>query len=450
MFMAKWSLLPLAIMLAVNIAGCSGKGAEPQGGNTLEKVGESVVDVNKPVELVFYSTNGDSPESFDDKWGNALRKKFPNWTITYIQNKPGARIEELFAAGTKIDVYFESVAVFNNGKEQDLWYDMTDLIKKHNIDLNRLEPTAMDQMKLLAGTQVTGLPVSIMTMGLYYNKEIFDKFGIEYPKDGITWDEVIATANKITRNEGGTTYLGFVDSPLHIVRLNQLGFPLVDPQTNQSTLSDERWKKMMGTVLFDTKQGAAYKDWIQNENKGNKGKMGGQGNFTSSRNAAMFAYLSNLIQTSSKDLENMNWDVVSYPAFKENPGVGTQAYPIYMGITKQGEHKNESMEAIKFLLSDEYQLEASRKGNLTSLKSDDIRKMIGQDGMFKDKNLKSFYYNKFAPAYARTIYDGVESLPYAKAAEVLLNQMDINTMLRTAEEESNKKITEKINTAAAK
>ncbi|UUZ96912.1 extracellular solute-binding protein [Paenibacillus sp. P25] len=401
------------------------------------------MDTNKPVEIVFYSTNGDSEASFNERWGDALRKKFPNWTFTYIQNQKGFSLNELITAGTKFDIYFESVAVFQSGKANDLWYDMTELIKKHNIDLSRFEPATLEAMKMMAGDQMTGLPVNMMTMGLFYNKDIFDKFGVPYPKDGMTWDQVAELSKKLTRNDGDKSYLGFVESELHVVRLNPLSIPLVDPQTNQSTLEDERWRKMLQTLVLDTKQNAEVKDWILNANNG---KMPGPGNFVGNQQAAMMGYLSNFMQTNSKDLEAMNWDIVSYPSFKETPGVGTQAYPTFLGITKFSEHKEEAMEAIKYLVSDEFQMESSRKGNMTSLKNEEIRKAIGQDGKFKDKNLKSLYYNKFAPAYPRTPFDSsIEGKPTEKIVDVLTGKMDLNTMLRTAKEESDKIITERLN-----
>ncbi|UUZ84719.1 extracellular solute-binding protein [Paenibacillus sp. P26] len=313
----KPGMMLAALLLTAGITGCSGGSG---GGDTTPQNKPSekaTVDTNKPVEIVFYSTNGDSEASFNERWGDALRKKFPNWTFTYIQNQKGFSLNELITAGTKFDIYFESVAVFQSGKANDLWYDMTELIKKHNIDLSRFEPATLEAMKMMAGDQMTGLPVNMMTMGLFYNKDIFDKFGVPYPKDGMTWDQVAELSKKLTRNDGDKSYLGFVESELHVVRLNPLSIPLVDPQTNQSTLEDERWRKMLQTLVLDTKQNAEVKDWILNANNG---KMPGPGNFVGNQQAAMMGYLSNFMQTNSKDLEAMNWDIVSYPSFKETPG----------------------------------------------------------------------------------------------------------------------------------
>lgn len=45
-------------------------------------------------------------------------------------------------------------------------------------------------------------PVVNNTMSLYYNKDLFDKFGVSYPKDGMTWDEVLELNRQLDKNGG--------------------------------------------------------------------------------------------------------------------------------------------------------------------------------------------------------------------------------------------------------
>ncbi|MDF2715133.1 MAG: hypothetical protein K0R28_2058, partial [Paenibacillus sp.] len=86
MFKKRMMLLLSCMVVAGSLAACSngggdgGKAADPGDKSTTTK------DITKdPAEVVFYSNNGDPVESFDYRFGNALRKKFPNWTIKYIQ-----------------------------------------------------------------------------------------------------------------------------------------------------------------------------------------------------------------------------------------------------------------------------------------------------------------------------------------------------------------------------
>lgn len=66
---------------------------------------------------------------------------------------------------------------------------MTELIKKHNLDLGRLEPVLVDSMKKMGNGEIWALPTGTATNVIIYNKDIFDKFGVDYPTDGMTWDE---------------------------------------------------------------------------------------------------------------------------------------------------------------------------------------------------------------------------------------------------------------------
>lgn len=46
-----------------------------------------------------------------------------------------------------------------------------------------------------------GMPKDFDTMGLWYNREMFDKAGIDYPTDDWTWEDLESTAEKLTDAE---------------------------------------------------------------------------------------------------------------------------------------------------------------------------------------------------------------------------------------------------------
>jgi multiple sugar transport system substrate-binding protein len=48
------------------------------------------------------------------------------------------------------------------------------------------------------GGKLLGLPIGYTTHVVYYNKDLFDKAGVPYPKGDWTWDELLATAKKVT------------------------------------------------------------------------------------------------------------------------------------------------------------------------------------------------------------------------------------------------------------
>jgi multiple sugar transport system substrate-binding protein len=59
------------------------------------------------------------------------------------------------------------------------------------------------------------LPKDYTPLGVYYNKKLFDEAGVPYPKDGWTWDDLLTTAQKLTRddNNDGTPEVWGIQLP---------------------------------------------------------------------------------------------------------------------------------------------------------------------------------------------------------------------------------------------
>src|SRR5699024_8042011 len=96
----------------------------------------------------------------------------------------------------------------------DLEYPMNELMEKHGIDPEAFESPYLDSATM--DGQIYMLPISNSGFVMYYNKELFDRFGLGHPWDGMTWDETIALANEFTRNDG-EQYVGLWYSPKHIL-----------------------------------------------------------------------------------------------------------------------------------------------------------------------------------------------------------------------------------------
>lgn len=67
------------------------------------------------------------------------------------------------------------------------------------LDLNIYLPNLVDPGKY-NGKQYM-LPKDFSPLAVYYNKKLFDQYGIEYPKDGWTWDDFLKTAQALTIDE---------------------------------------------------------------------------------------------------------------------------------------------------------------------------------------------------------------------------------------------------------
>jgi multiple sugar transport system substrate-binding protein len=430
------------VSLAVILTACStDKGSGPQDGKT--GADTPAPKPSEPVELVFYGNSTQPEEYFNTYYGDAIRKKFPDYKIAYLQRTKGNEIENLVASGTRFDIYYATVGNFESALQSyGLQLDMNELIKKHGIDTSKFEPTLLEAMKLNTGGSIFGLPVQTSVEILYYNKSLFDKFGVSYPKDGMTWDNAAELSAKLTREEGGVQYYGYTTTINHMLRMNQFSLPRVDPKTGKPTINtDARWKTYYETLYGKMMAGEAYKKRFTENST-----LAASDAFIKTKEAAMYAFPSQLYLTNPEEMKAMEWDIVSLPVFKELPGIGSQSYPMFFGVTKLSKQPDAAAEVLKYMVSEEFQLGLARKGWMSSLTSEAVRKAYAQDTPFKDKNYKALFVKPAPIAYAPEYDPSLISNYIKPALDMLQGKVDLNTSLRMAEEEA----TKTINSAKAK
>jgi len=430
--MRRWFICTLVGAVTFgSLGGCNGKDA----GVLQSKEGKPSKEVEMKGTINIFSNSGDNDEGFNDRFGNYIKKKFPELQINYIKRPKLGNVEELLTAGQEIDLIWDSIGYFMDTTiPYNLNYDMSQLIEQHNIDLSKYDSTIVNAMKQMSNGSMYGVPIIAQSLVTYYNKDLFDKFGITYPKDGMTWDEQIELGKNLNRLENGVNYLGHASSTVHIARMNQFSLPFIDLKTGKSAINTEQWKKFYQKTFIDVAQQDSYKAWYASHKVN---EVPGVTDFTKSRNLAMYVYLSGY--HSSPDLKDMNWDMVSAPTWKELPGVGPQLYPWYFAIASISKNKDKAMEVIKFLLSDEYQTAISKQGYIPASTEQKIREVYGQDAPTKGKNLKAVLVNKPAPISQKHVYDlKIDTIMLKDISNVVMGKSELNTKFRQAEEESNK------------
>ncbi|RKN79072.1 ABC transporter substrate-binding protein [Paenibacillus ginsengarvi] len=399
-----------------------------------------------PVELVFYDGSGDwQPDQFDKEIAQPLQTKYPHLVPKFIPYTNAGKMQELITAGETPDIIYVSTGlVYDHVIKYELQTDITDLIKKNNYDMGKIEPAAVNMMKQLGNGQIYGLPAFMAPSPLYYNKDIFDKFGVAYPKNDASWDDLYDLAKRLTRKDGDQQYYGFMLSPSHLAVRNQLSLPLIDPATETASFADDRWKPFFENFIRFYQIPGYVMDATTADTTNQRNK------FTKDRTVAMWLPVSTLHTAS--ELQGMNWDMATFPTYKGMPGVGPQPYPVSFYITKTSKHKDQAFQAISYIATEEYQLPIVKKGIFhTALKSEPLRNAFGQEAdMYKGKNTKAMLPQNYSPGAPLTKYNNVSrDRLYVAYLEVVRGLKDLNTALRDAEEKTNQKIKE-LKTADAK
>lgn len=93
-----------------------------------------------------------------------------------------------------------------------------------------------------------GLPSGTQTMVMYYNKTMFDEAGVAYPKDGWTWNEFMADAKALTKDDKSIYGFGLSSSYFQLTPwwTTNGAYPVSDDYATPTVNSD----KMVESVEF--------------------------------------------------------------------------------------------------------------------------------------------------------------------------------------------------------
>lgn len=109
-------------------------------------------------------------------------------------------LEAAATGGSLPDTFWMHSNNINYYASNDQLLDLTSYIEKSSdIDLKNY-PEGLGQIYNLNGKQYA-IPKDYDTIGLWYNKTMFDKAGVKYPDETWTWDDLKAAAKKLTTSD---------------------------------------------------------------------------------------------------------------------------------------------------------------------------------------------------------------------------------------------------------
>jgi multiple sugar transport system substrate-binding protein len=375
-------------------------------------------------------------ETFERHIGRHIKKKFPDIKIKHIHwDNPGRQYKDLIAAGTIPDLIMDDSQLNMNRYliENDLHYDMRDLIKKHNFDTSKLNPSMMERMKNVSKDgAIYGLPFQSADYVLFYNKDIFDKFGVDYPKNGMTYDEAYELAKRLTRVDGEITYKGYSQHPGHYMNYNQFSLDALHPSEDRASMTSEGWVRMVENLRRFYEIPANQFDTVEKFAQGN---------------IAMAVAASDRIVKFYEENKNLNFDISTVPFFSELPNTKYQPNLYSMYITKQSTKKDLAFQVMSYLLSEEMQIELSKEGVIVPLQTDAVKAAFGESlPQMKGKNVEAIFTGKYAaapPAREPGLTYHLVPTQYAFDPLIFKESKDSVTALRMTQELATKEIASK-------
>jgi len=194
------------LALMVTVAGCSGGGtSSDDGGKTstsTEGQGQTDSNTTDSKETVTITYAGWGASGYKDAYPmivKAFEEKHPNIKVK-IEDTPNKQYWqklETAANGDNLpDVFWMNGPRFMQYAANDMLMPLGDLIKQDNYDMNNY-PKSLVDLYTYDG-QSYGIPKDFDTIGVWYNKALFDEKKVEYPNASWDWNKLIDAAQKLT------------------------------------------------------------------------------------------------------------------------------------------------------------------------------------------------------------------------------------------------------------
>jgi len=253
-----------ALLLLALLTACT----MPAGGGEAEGEGEWR-PMDKEEQLTLKVAYYDQ-QSFLTLYGNLFKTKYPNvefevvpLSSVYSAPDPVEAMREL--VGTEQpDVMLLTEEQYAAFASEGLLYDLNPAIERDRFDADSLHPGVIELLKGLGNGSLYGLAPEFNSMALYYNKDLFDRHGVPYPTDRMTWEEALALADRFPpAGEGversyGLFQSGAARTAFDLIRLigEAKGLLVADVDNVRMTIAGEEWRSVFASVVDRYRSGA--------------------------------------------------------------------------------------------------------------------------------------------------------------------------------------------------
>lgn len=207
---------------SIILAGCSNK--EGASGNSSDKVTLNVALWDENVSDVVDKSIAQFKDENPDVEVKVTYTPFADyWT----------KLKTSLAGGSGPDIFWMNGPNFYQYASSGLIKDIQPLIDGDGLDTSVYTPALIDLYTY--GDKLWGLPYFLDSVGLFYNKKMFDDAGIPYPDETWDWAKIEEVGSKLTNKEKGI--YGYIASAA-----NQAGYYNLIHQAGGFVISEDKTK----------------------------------------------------------------------------------------------------------------------------------------------------------------------------------------------------------------
>ncbi len=345
------------LVLSTLLTGCGNSNknnttAEVTTGTTKELKGE-----------ITFSTWGSLEEKkVNEDIIKVFEKKYPGTKVnlSYIPDEYTTKIDTMFLGKNAPDVIYGHPKFFAKWASQGLLMDLTERFN----ETPELLDSSKFNTKLYEAFKYEGKNISTVngadTLLIYYNKDLFDKAGVDYPNANWTWEDFANAAKKLTVTENGkTTQYGFsVDGGYSLTEAFMFsnGGAWFDDMNNPKEVKFNSPETVQALQLM---QDMIYK-YKCSPSSSDKEVLGGS--FDSGKIAMTIDGVWSVVYR--KKIKDFKWDLADIPV---TAGKERKTPSLYAGyaIPKSSKNPELAWEFAKFMQSDDAQELLASSGLIT-------------------------------------------------------------------------------------
>ncbi|MGG4396825.1 extracellular solute-binding protein [Paenibacillus thiaminolyticus] len=294
-------------------------------------------------------------EDFNKNFGDAFTAKYPNIQFKVIPTQKHKTLDEIRKLEDKEKpdlLSSESLSAYNldkyvaEGKLVDLG---PYIAQSKSMKLANLNQNIVNSMKV--NGKLYTLSPTFWVKGLFYNKTLFDKYKIKYPKNEMSWADVMKLAAEFKQKAGspGFQYNNDLFSLAYdIAGSYNLTYQDTSKGGKNITFNTKEWKS-----IFDMVVKAAKKEAITTKNKA---FLAGDAAMTVENPLFFIGF----------KMENIKfeWGVVSEPVNPAHPISSAYGANNMFGISTESKHADAAWKFIEFVNSDDFAKGYMKDGEL--------------------------------------------------------------------------------------
>ncbi|NOV03372.1 ABC transporter substrate-binding protein [Paenibacillus planticolens] len=318
---------------------------------------------------------------------------------------PMEKLKEVMQGDNPPDVVMVGFEQLPDIIESNMLSQLDPLITKDKFDTTGIVPAVIDGIKNAGSGKLYALAPTFSSSALIYNKKMFQDAGVDFPKDGMTWDEVFDLSKRLTKGEGDSRINGFSFSTQAQGDLfygmqmytAPLQLKMFDDAGEKMTVDTDQWEKVW-TKMAQLQKDNVFPE-LMDPQKGMNRQFDQENpfaydDFMSSRLAMGIINYGQIQQIASanknaasyKGYTPLDWDVVTIPSHPEAKGVGGSIYMNgIMGINAKAQNPEDAWKFIKFVNGDDW----------AKLKSHSSYNLVARSKYLKPKDGMDFHMEAF-------------------------------------------------------